>query len=207
MRQSRQPTHAFRNPYLYCDSKVGITRQQTNCHHPIQIVRFRPTLGGPVGYAGTHMTDALVCLPLPNLKDVARDAGILTGRAEGKSYEILANENRCGIGTAHRTVKAHEDWVDAKKRENTRKVLEGLPVATGARLTDASNPESRTGPQSYRGLLEGIGWIGKGSLHIGDTHVSIGQVDIDARSIVVEGKSVPELEHEIEQLRGGLGVE
>ena len=131
-------------------------------------------------------------LPLPpNLKKPARDATIIQARAAGKTVPESAEAAGAPLRTAERTVAEHRDWIEEQKRRHAVMVLKRLEPATAARLDDAENPESRTGAQSYRVVLESLGWIGKqGDLIMGDKNVS---VEIDARSVTFHGVETSDL--------------
>lgn len=122
----------------------------------------------------------LAVLPLPDLAKPLRDALILRGRMNGKSVRDVAKEADCSPTTVHRIQQQHEDWMLAERREMQKKVLEGFGTPTHARMADASNPESRTGAQSYVALLRFLGWYDPQTLiQAGDTHIH-GDVNVDA---------------------------
>jgi hypothetical protein len=106
-----------------------------------------------------------------------------------------------------RVAERFEAWVEQRKRRHVRNVLRRFGAPTDARLADAANEASKTGAQSYRVLLESIGWAGKGaSVHIGD--VNIGQVTIsDERRQVILSESPAERDARMRTLAEQLGLE
>ena len=167
-------------------------------------------LGAACGYAGNAMNEvtSLAVLPLPNFRKPMRDAAIIDARAKGLTMAEVAKEACTSERTAYRVQQEHKQFLDAQQQHWGKKVLAGFGRLIHGRMDAAADAENKQGARSFEALCEKLlGWgIRGGNVHI-EGGVSIGQVDIDARSIVVEGKSVPDLEREIEQLRGGLGVE
>ena len=131
--------------------------------------------------------------PLPILegRTAERTAVIIQAAAAGATVRQAARAADCSVGTAHASIAHHGEYVEQRRREHAVNVLERIDPATDARLTDASNPESRTGPQSYRALLESIAWIGKN----GDTHIhgDVNVGSIDARSINLDSSDADAL--------------
>ena len=113
------------------------------------------------------MSQTLTVLPLETLQELAKErnsgkkAQVVQAAAAGATVREAAKAAGVSIGTAHATIKKHDEFVQAEKERHVEKVLNGLEPATTARLIDASNPESRTGATSYRVLMESIGWIGR----------------------------------------------
>lgn len=140
------------------------------------------------------MDSGIVSLPLPDFAKPLRDALICRRRAEGASFREIGEETGVDKATAHRVATRFEDWVAAQKEEHTRNVLRRLPNATDARLTDASNAESRTGAQSYRVLLESLRWVGNGDTHVhGDVNISAEVIDARRQCLQVDPSRLEEL--------------
>lgn len=121
----------------------------------------------------------------PRLPKTERNARIIRARAEGKSYAVAAEEARCSDGTAFNVAKAHAEHVESERRRLQMKVLKNLDAPVRARLKDAGNADSRTGPASFRELREGIlDWAPRTSVLLGDMNIDASaSVVIDARSI------------------------
>jgi len=74
-------------------------------------------------------------------------------------------------------------------------------TATQARLDDASDVESRTGPQSYRAVMEAAGIIGNGvQIHNGDVNVSSQHIHLGDATLQRDPARLAEL-------RKSLGVD
>ena len=87
--------------------------------------------------------------------------------------------------SAERTLAEHREWLNDAQRRVQAKVLAGFDGVVDARVTDASNADSRTGPASARWLTEDIlGWSGRGGNTItvhGDVNQTTAlQVNVDA---------------------------
>ena len=71
-------------------------------------------------------------------------------------------------------------------------VLEGFDAPVRARLTDAATSDSRTGPASFRELLNVLEWVGRNQVHIGDVNIEATSVT-DARVQVLQQMSTDDL--------------
>ena len=128
--------------------------------------------------------------------------------ANGSSQADAARALKVSASTVSRVVRARERDIEEMRREIqervARKVLKGADKATQARLDDASDVESRTGPQSYRAVMEAVGVVG------GVRNIEI-HGDVDASVSVVDARSVqllaPEERHAaLREARERLGI-
>ena len=136
----------------------------------------------------------------------ARDATILEARIDGDTLRKAGNEAGCSAATALAVERKHSDFVAIAKRKHTKKVLNGIERATGARLEDASTVESRTGAQSYRVLMESVGWIGRNgplvAIDARQVHVTLDAGKSQALASLDAASSVHHLENRLSALRG-----
>jgi len=128
--------------------------------------------------------------------------------ANGAKQRDAARAAGVSQPTVSRIAQAHEEEIEAKRRAIqdgvAEMVLDGYASATQARLVDASAAESRTGPQSYRALMEAVGLVGKGHTHVGDVNVDQSVTAVDARSVLL---LTPEVRRAaLEEARTRLGI-
>ena len=157
-----------------------------------------------------HMPEntALAKLPLPEFTGAKRLEKALAVRAAaaGASVREAAKQAGIGVGTAHRAIAKHEEFVEHARREHVRNVLERLDPATRARLEDAANADSKTGANSYRVLLESLGWIGKGNVTInGDVTNSV-TLDQSQHQYLANVRS-SDVADELDKLGSQLGLD
>ena len=112
-----------------------------------------------------------------------RDQYVLMARASGDTFHAIAKRAGLAVSNVFHICSRHSEWIEAAKKRIAQNILENFDNPTVARLVDASNPESRTGPQSYRALAEVAGIIGRG-LQIGgdltiNTQVNVSLAGLD----------------------------
>lgn len=140
----------------------------------------------------------------PRLRKPERDAKILRARADGKSLREAGSLAGVSEATACRIVQKHEEWLEEKRREWQRKVLQGFDAPVRARVKDASNADSRTGAASFRELREVLGWVPRADIHIGDNIDVEAHTSVDARQLVVGDPA--KLRERAQQIRDELGI-
>ena len=127
-------------------------------------------------------------------------AQIIWMKAEGSSNDEIEAAVGVSWSSIRRVVKAEQEPIKELQNELSfqiaGKVLTTVEQTTGARITDASDPSSKTGAQSYRSLMEAAGIIGKGRsayIHHGDNHfhgdVNVNTQHVDARSLHMHSSS------------------
>jgi len=133
---------------------------------------------------------------------------IISMVANGSTQAEAARATNVSPATVSRVVKYHEQDIEEMKLDIqgiiARNVLDGIEKATRARLKDASNPTSRTGANSYRALVEGVGLRGRDV----SVNVAMGAITVmdPERQFGLSQMTAQEREEEMRRLQDALGI-
>ena len=120
---------------------------------------------------GSDRVNAELLEPPPDTAEMfnpERELHVLMDRARGDTFRAIAAKAGLVVSHVFHICKRHEAWLEAAKKRLQQNILEHVDSPTMARIADASNPESKTGAQSYRVLMEVAGLVGNTRIHIGD---------------------------------------
>jgi len=124
---------------------------------------------------------------------------------QGATQQQIADTLGVDDSTVSRYLAKNRERAEAMNAESqaiaAENVLRDIAGATQARMDDAKDTGSRTGPQSYLAALQGAGVIQKGgtSVHVGDNYSTTNVLDQSEHQHLHVGPA-----GERRQKRGGL---
>jgi transposase len=135
---------------------------------------------------------------------------VIEARAQGETVRAIADRLDVSKSAVHRCAQANRERIDAMREELQGEFLERARARSAewieTRIDDAANPESRTGAQSARVLLEGCGLAGKGAVNVfGDVNVAHVTISEERKQIILS-ESPEERDARMAELARQLGI-